>query len=60
MNFNGFNDLTDGQKVRCGDDVMTFRRYDYFGTGKIPCLMDDRSIYPCTEFDPNDWELEEN
>lgn len=39
----------DGKKMEC-------LFWDFYGNGKIRCLADGKSIFPATEFDPEDWE----
>lgn len=55
-----FDVLQEGDFIHCPEegDVMKYTMCDYFHTGeKIPCLYDERSIYPSTEIYAGDYEL---
>lgn len=52
--------LSDGDKIVAEDgDTMKVIDYDFYGTGQnIMCFMSDRCVYPSTEFNAGDWEIE--
>lgn len=55
-----FDILKAGQIIVAEDgDAMKVIDYDFYGTGhKIMCFMSDRCVYPATEFNAGDWEIE--
>ena len=55
-----FDVLKVGQTIMAEDgDTMKVIDYDFYGTGQnIMCLMSDRCVYPSTEFNAGDWEIE--
>ena len=55
-----FDILKAGQIIVAEDgDAMKVIDYDFYGTGqKIMCFMSDCCVYPATEFNAGDWEIE--
>ena len=55
-----FDILKAGQIIVAEDgDTMKVIDYDFYGTGqKIMCFMSDHCVYPSTEFNAGDWEIE--
>lgn len=55
-----FDTLREGDFIHCPEegDILKYLMWDYFSTGKkIPCLYDERSIWPSTEIYAGDYEL---
>lgn len=55
-----FDTLREGDFIHCPEegDTLKYFMWDYFSTGKkIPCLCDERSVWPSTEIYAGDYEL---
>lgn len=54
-----FEDLQVGDVIENVEDgEMSVMLYDFNGDGeKIMCFADRSSIYPASQFDPEDWKL---
>ena len=54
-----FDGLKEGTLLKdCNGDHYRVSYREFWGDAKCVCLVTERSIYPASEFDPRDFEIE--